>query len=143
MNSTLFPVILAAGRDVFRDMGSGFREKRETFEPTDLIPWVIVIVGLFVALTVLSWILARRDKSEHFNSPRALFRAIAKAHELDRGSRRLLWQLAREQGLAQQPARVFLEPDRFESAQLGAAIRSQHAALAALRAKLFAPERGE
>lgn len=127
---------LLASREMLRNLGSGFREKRATFEPTDLIPWVAVLVGLFIALVLLSRWLSRRDRSQHFNSPRALFGALCQLHDLDRVARKLLRELAAHHKLAQ-PARLFLEPDRFEPNQLSPSLLARQPALEAVRARLF------
>ncbi len=139
MNGFPLPVLLLAERSssIFRDMGSGFREKRESFDPTDLLWWAFVAVLVLAAFGVLARILANQDKRRLFNSPRALFNALCKAHGLDRASKTLLKQLARSQQLTV-PARLFLEPDRFQPGMLSAELRPQRAAVAALRQRLFA-----
>ncbi|MBX3412311.1 MAG: hypothetical protein KF708_06295 [Pirellulales bacterium] len=79
----------------------------------------------------------RAGSGRQQNNPRALFRALCRAHGLDHASRRLLDQLARQQRLAD-PARLFLEPERFEAASLGPALKSQQGRYASLRDRLFA-----
>jgi hypothetical protein len=129
-------LLLLADRNVFRDMGSGFRTKRATFQYSDLIAWIIVAALLIAALAFLARVVARREK-QTFSSPRALFRELCKAHDLDLASRRLLRRLARAAAI-RQPARLFLEPQRFEPTALSADLRAQWPAIEALRAKLFA-----
>ena len=100
----------------------------------------IVLLTLAVAALAAIAIGARRLRSNgerQYNNPRALFRALCRAHGLDRASRRLLDQLARQQRLAD-PARLFLEPERFEPANLGASLKSQQARFTSLRDRLFA-----
>lgn len=133
-NATL---LLADRSSIFRDMGSGFREKRETFDPTDLLWWIFVAVLVIAVFGILATILARRDKRRLFNSPRALFNALCHAHGLDRASRALLKQLAVSQRLTP-PARLFLEPDRFDPVTLPAELQPQREAYIALRKRLFA-----
>jgi hypothetical protein len=128
---------LLAQRSVLRDMGSGFREKREHFDATDLFFWFLIVVGIFVALGVLARILGRHDKHRLFNSSRALFRSLCRAHDLDRSARRLLVRIARAQGLSP-PARLFLEPACFEPEQLGPAFQTREAEIRRLAKKLFA-----
>jgi hypothetical protein len=138
MNAFMQGTLLLADRSsIFRDMGSGFREKRETFEPTDLLWWIFVAVLVIAAFGIVATILARRDKRRLFNSPRALFNALCRAHQLDRASRALLKQLAAGQHLIP-PARLFLEPNRFEAAALPAELLPQREAYLALRKRLFA-----
>jgi hypothetical protein len=138
MNLLIASTLLLAGRSsIFRDMGSGFREKRESFEPTDLLWWVFVAAVVIAAFGVVAGILAKQDKHRLFNSPRALFNALCKAHGLDRVSRALLKQVARAQQVTV-PARLFLEPSWFEPNMLGPELQSQREAIAILRKRLFA-----
>lgn len=130
-------LLLAERSNIFRDMGSGFREKRESFEPTDLLWWVFVAALVIAAFGVVASVLAKQDKRRLYNSPKALFLDLCKAHELDRANRALLKQMAHAQKL-NVPARLFLEPDRFDPALLGPEMRSQREAVAALRNRLFA-----
>lgn len=138
MNAITCRLILLADRSsVFRDMGSGFREKRESFEPTDLLWWLFVAVLVLAAFGIIARILANQDKRRLYNSPRALFRELCAAHGLDRAQRSLLKQLAGSQRLPS-PIRLFLEPERFEPAMLAAELRPYQAAISALRERLFA-----
>lgn len=137
MNSLAYKLTLFADRsNIFRDMGSGFREKRESFEPTDLLWWVLVVAVVFAVFGAVGSILANQDKRRLYNSPRALFRTLCKAHNLDRSSRLLLRQMAYALKISI-PARLFMEPDRFEPARLPLELRPQHEAIAALGKRLF------
>jgi hypothetical protein len=129
--------LLLAERSLLRDMGSGFREKREHFDATDLFFWFLIVIGIFVAIGVVARILAGHDKHRLFNSPRALFRTLCRAHELDRSARRLLLQIAHAQQL-RPPARLFLEPAAFQPERLGPAFGPQRSAIEALARKIFA-----
>jgi hypothetical protein len=128
-------LLLLAGRNVFRDLGSGFRTKRETFQPSDLIPWIIVTAIVIGGLAILARIMARREK-QAFDSPRALFRELSRAHGLDFANRQLLRRLARTAGV-KPPARLFLEPQRFEPTSLPKDLQEKWPAIEALRARLF------
>ncbi len=128
---------LLAERSVLRDMGSGFREKREHFDATDLFFWFLIIIGIFVALAVLARILGRHDKHRLFNSSQGLFRSLCRAHELDRAARRLLQQIARAQGL-NPPARIFLEPACFELARANPELEHRQGEIQRLARQLFA-----
>lgn len=76
--------LLLADRNMFRNMGAGFREKREHFDGLDVLLWILLAIGFFVFVGLLSWLLARSDKHQLFNSPRGLFRSLCSAHQLDR-----------------------------------------------------------
>ncbi len=131
--------LLFAERSMFRDMASGIRDRREHFDPLDLLPWVVVAVVLIGGLALLSRYLNRQDKRRLYNNPRALFRTLCKAHDLDRPSRRLLKQLAKAHDITE-PAQLFLDPERFDVTLLGSDLRRQQPAIVALGRKLFAQE---
>ncbi len=130
--------LLLADRNMFRNMGAGFREKREHFDGLDVLLWILLAIGFFVFVGLLSWLLARSDKHQLFNSPRGLFRSLCSAHQLDRPAHSLLVQMARAEGIAQ-PARLFLEPECFRRESLPPALEGKQAAIAALAARLFPP----
>jgi len=136
--------VLAVDRSrMFRNMGNGFREKQENFNPAQLLVWALMLVTLFIVLNILSRAMAKRDKQPARvpKSPRALFLALCRVHALDRPSRRLLKLLAAQYRL-QQPAQIFLEPDCFNTSDLSPALRAYATALVALQRKLFgSPQR--
>ena len=129
-------VFLLADRQLFHDMGAGFREKQQQFDATDVLLWILLPIGFFVFVGLLARILARGDKHQLFNSPRRLFLTLCRAHQLDRPARSLLVQIARAEGI-EQPARLFLEPQRFRRAQTHLALEGKQAAIDALAARLF------
>jgi len=101
---------------------------------------VLVLALIAASLVIVYWIAGRTGKpgrEPRYDHPRALFRALCRAHGLDRASRRLLDQLARQQRLSD-PARLFLEPERFEAENLGASLKPRRKQFVALRDRLFA-----
>jgi len=142
MNSLLGQPLALASRstNMFRNLGDGFRHKQESFHPLELVGWFLLIVALFVGLGLLSRMLARRDKRQLYNSPRALFNALCRVHDLDARSRRLLKRLAADRGL-ECPAQLFLSPDCFDSASWGPSLVPQATALSVIEKKLFGPGR--
>lgn len=134
-----FAVLLAADdrSEMFRNLGSGFRDKKEHFEPLLLAGWIALLVAVAIVLGLVIRALARRYETEAFNSPRALFRVLCRAHRLTRSERKLLGKLADEQQL-EQPARLFLEPERFEAALRSVELAAYRRDLARLRARVFA-----
>ena len=129
-------MLLAAGPR-WRSMGSGFRGRRARLDSSDLITGLVIFAGIVVAVILLSRFMARQDGRKHYNSPRALFRSLAKAHGLDWASRRLLRQVARWQRLAH-PARLFLEPSRYDPVNLSPQLRERLGEIHALRDRIFA-----
>lgn len=138
MTSTLNGLILFADRSIiFREMGNGFREKRESFNPSDLLWWVFAAVAILVAFAVIAKLLAKQDKRRQYNNPAALFRELCQVHNLDRASRNLLKTIARHQELTT-PAHLFVDPDRLIAALREDSLRPQLPAIQSLRNKLFA-----
>jgi hypothetical protein len=127
---------LLAQRSVLRDMGSGFRDRRE-MHWVDLLPWALVLGTVIAVLMLISRFMNRRDSRRLYSSPRRLFGTLCRAHALDRASCRLLQQLARANAIAQ-PAQLFLDPDYFLPTRLTPELLRHQAAVAALREKLFA-----
>jgi hypothetical protein len=120
----------------WRSMGSGLRGTHARFDSGDVVIGLLILAGVVLAMVFLSRYLASHDRGRVYNSPRALFRSLCKAHNLDRGSRRLLWQVARWQRLAH-PARLFLEANRFDAANLSPQLRQQADLLKQLQTRLF------
>ena len=129
-------VMLLAQSSRLRALGSGVRGRRAQFDSGDLFTMVVVLAVFVVGLVVHSKLMSRQERRRSFTSPGELFRALVKAHGLDRSSRRLLRQIASYQRLAE-PARLFLEPERFEPANLSVPLRARAAVVAALRDRLF------
>ncbi len=131
--------LLLAERNPFRDMASVVRDRREHFDPLDLLPWLFVLAALFGSLAIVSRYLNRQDKRRLYNNPRALFIALCRAHELGRMDCRLLRQLAKANDV-EQPALLFLDPELFEAALSAPEFRRHQTAIEALIAKLFVNE---
>ena len=97
----------------------------------------LVAVG---AAAMLFWGLAHWIERRHgllANRPLGLFLSLSKAHHLSWSDRWLLWRLARSHRL-RAPARLFLEPERFDVSRLSPALRRHAARLDGLETRLFA-----
>ena len=130
--------LLLADFEVVRNMGHRFHGKNAQLHWNDLF----MLLAIVLALAAAAWFLtrvARRERRRRTNSPRGLFQELCQAHQLDRQSRNLLWQLAKHQELSH-PARVFLDPERFEPGQLPELLPTQVQRLANLRQQLFVEE---
>jgi hypothetical protein len=123
------------------DFGRSFREAEANFHWSNaaLVVACIVAIGLAFSLAVryLTWREGRR-----YRHPHQLFAELCRAHGLDRASRKRLQRLASAHKLAD-PARIFLEPERFETTQLGASFNDDRAALEALRDLIFSYQLSE
>ncbi len=118
------------------DFGRNFREAETNFQWSNaaLVVASIVAIGLAFSLVVryLTWREGRR-----YRHPQKLFWELCRAHGLDRASRKRLQRLANAHQL-RDPARVFLEPERFNATLLGTSFNDDRAALEALRDLIFA-----
>jgi hypothetical protein len=123
--------------EMARRMAEGFSDGPVRFG--DGVWWVTVLIvgGLLAAVAVLALQTGRRHRRAMPSNPRRLFAGLCQAHGLARDDRRLLQRLAGSQGL-DAPARLFLEPERFDPAALPARLRSWGARFQAIRGRLFA-----
>ena len=100
----------------------------------------ITAIGAIVAVAIVLYFVNRwhnRHSGRHsYNNPQAMFGELCKAHNLDRKTAQLLKRVASWQRL-EQPARLFLEPERFEPANLSPELERYSAELLELRSKLF------
>ncbi len=136
MNIASLSAKLLAQSDRWREMGRDFRVDHSKLDATLLIASVIVLLCVLVFLWLLNRVMNRQEGPQLYNDPKQLFKSLCKAHELSSGQRRLLLAIARAQNLAQ-PASLFIEVDRFETAGELPSFRGHRAQLEKLRAKLF------
>lgn len=132
MNSLLS---LLADTNRFQSMGRQFRRGGSTLDLGQFLVWMAVVVLLVAAACIIAQRLARRQQPGYCSS-RRLFLDLCRAHGLDQKKRSLLRELARYQRL-QQPARLFLEPDRFEAANLGSSLASRSGEIQRVRDTVF------
>jgi hypothetical protein len=96
-----------------------------------------VLLGVIIAASAISSVLKSRDPYRIVNSPLRLFWELCRAHKLRWRECWWLWRLARAERL-RDPARLFLEPERFDPAQLGPALARRQRELTSIRNRLFA-----
>ena len=118
-------------------MGSGLRGRGARIDTGDAVTVAVVFIVLILGTVILSRFLARREDGRSFSSPGALFRALMKAHGIDRSGRRLLRRMARWHRLSQ-PGQLFVDPARFDLANLSPRLQKDGPAITALRNRLFA-----
>lgn len=123
--------------DVVRNMGNRFHGKQAQLDTRDLF----MLLGILTAVCMIAWLLhrfaERQEKRRRYNSPNGLFRELCKAHALTRRERRMLRRLAKPLKL-DQPARIFLERQRFDAESLNPSLRAHAADYARLAERLFA-----
>lgn len=135
MNASHLQGLLFAQVSRWERLGDGLHRGRGRVEVIDFWPLLVALVILGIVVAVVVKMRKRNDMSEHCDDPEKLFRELSQAHDLDRGSQKLLWQLATSAQLAQ-PAEVFLRPGIYQ-AELPVDLREQEAAFQALQQRLF------
>lgn len=119
------------------ELGRKFRGANARVGADDaLMVLVLLTVGIGV-LVLLSQLLKLQERDRPCNNPKKLFRKLCQLHGLDRKSRNLLWELATHQSL-DHPARLFLEPARFNPENVGPTLSEHQAEFNTLRGRLFA-----
>jgi hypothetical protein len=122
--------------DLAGGMAETFRGDRT---PLDSKGMMYAVVGL-ISFVLVAWFLAHsaeKEKNRGRCRPRRLFLSLCRTHRLAWSDCWFLWRLAAQHRLAD-PARVFIEPERFDRA--GTNLQSQRhiTRLQRLRTQLFA-----
>lgn len=141
MNYYVFQLAIAVPELLAKDgrymhMGSRFRRGSSNIDTADLV----TMLGVIAIVAAIVWLITRYVKlreKRNACSAQHLFHELCRAHQLDWPSRQLLQALAKAHGLAD-PARIFVEPHRFNTDKLGPAFANCEPRLAALRQRLFA-----
>ena len=132
-----FSSFLFGQRARLDDLTGYFRGPRVQLSSRDAVFMLLGLAGVILAIWLLSLVMNWQEQGHKRPSPTRLFVEVCHAHRLNWRDGWLLWRLAKSQRLSD-PARVFLEPDRFDPIQLVGTLRFHAARLAALREKLFA-----
>jgi hypothetical protein len=130
------PFLLAV-QERMDEMQRAFRASKTEALANNIVYGLIIIVGVVVVLVIFSMLINRGRRRRGYSSPRELFLSLCRAHKLKWSECWLMWRLARSQHLTD-PARLFLEPQRFESARLSLAVGPRAAQLKSIRDRLFA-----
>ena len=126
---------LLADRSHFRQMGQSFRRGGSPWETTDVVTLAVVVLVIAAVIWLLVRVFGLQNRASYY-SPGALFRELCRAHRLSWATRRLLRQLARSQRLSQ-PARLFVEPERFDPTRLHPMLASRRDQVEDLHNQLF------
>jgi hypothetical protein len=136
MHHLLHNMTLLAQSSRLEHLSRGFRSNRVRLDSNDVMVGLLILAVLILlvwsATVLYGWVSQLRRKP----GPVRLFYRLCRAHGLAVRDVVLLWKLARQQRL-RDPARLFLEPERYEPAHLGAALREHAERFAALRDRLF------
>ena len=115
----------------------GFQARDPGVDTGQIVIGLAVLTTTIVALWFVSRAMERRAKGGHFDSSLRLFLSLAKAHDLNWSDRWLLWRLAGCHQL-KEPARLFLEPERFDAASLPDSLRLKRNQLDVIAKQIFA-----
>jgi len=118
-------------------MGGHSHGGRNQFDPGTVLTLVLVTAVIVLVLWLVSYYSAARRRPAAYHSPGKLFLALCRAHRLRWRDAWLLWRLARCHEL-EDPARLFLEPERFDPQGLNRSLARHVARLRMLRRRLFA-----
>lgn len=115
-----------------RDIG----RYRSSVDTGQVLVYLIIAAVAIAAVCLGIYFGTRMTQRRRYNSHGSLFAGLCRLHGLDRGTRRLLKQVARHHRL-RYPARVFTEPRWLDPASLPAGLRDESRRVAALRNRLF------
>jgi len=94
MNITLHATTLLAQISKWERLGDGLHRSRGKMGFADLLPYFIGLAVIGTAIAVIVYLIKQNDFSKPCDDPKKLFRQLCRQHLLDRGSSRLLSQLA-------------------------------------------------
>ena len=136
--------LLFAQEDRLEYLTRGFRQRPKEVDVGNVMIVVGVVIGFIIVLWILSRLMDRRQQRGPSNSRLGLFLSLCNAHGLHWSQKWLLWRVARHHRL-RDPARVFLEPERFDGAKLGRAFTSRADKLKTIGQRLFSglPKEGK
>jgi hypothetical protein len=118
-------------------MADGFRGDRARWDSTTLIAMVAGTTAIILLLWIVSRYVGRQDRRTVHQSPGKLFLRLCSAHRLTWTETWLLWRLARWRRLGD-PARLFLEPERFDTRDLAPVLARHTPRIQSLCVRLFA-----
>ncbi len=142
MNHVLLHCVLLAQQSPLDNFAREFQGRQTRINSGYLTTGLVILVGMVLAVWLLSLVLDRYGGRRPVDSSLALFLALCRAHRLRWSEWWLLWRVARDQQL-KDPARLFLEPKRLDPANLGPVLRLRSEQLEAIRGRLFAGATGD
>jgi len=110
--------ILFAAPSRLDSLSRGFRGRRMHLEMHDIVLGLAVVGLVALAAWGLSYLLRMQERGQGLAGPLRLFLALCREHGLKWSDQWLLYRVAKLQRLPD-PARLFLEPERFQPINLG------------------------
>jgi hypothetical protein len=123
-------------RPLIAEIGDNFPQSGQRLSWSDLWAYGIAAIVAAIAAAIVLKVRKYNDLTQRCDDPQKLFRELCHVHQLDRGSARLLAQLAAACQF-EHPAQVFLTPAVFNGPQLPPSLRSQAAQYKRLQSRLF------
>jgi hypothetical protein len=133
--------LLLAAHDRMQGLFHAFRSTQNQFDGDDIFYGLLILFAVVCPLIFISIWVYRRRRRQASTSPRALFFSLCRAHRLKWSEYLLLWRLGQSQHLAD-PARLFVEPERFDISRLPVALRLKAEKLKNIHARLFTLPKG-
>ncbi len=137
MLATFADHALPAQESRWESLARGFRA--QPADPQQLL-WFLATMGVLVALLALLAHWVNNQSGRTYYRPRRLFLTLCRAHRLSISDCWWMWLLARARRL-RDPARLFLEPELLDPADLPPKIRVQAQRFEALKKRLFVWEK--
>ena len=136
MNRLLYHGIVLAEGSRLEGLSREFRGRRSRFDTQDIVIALMVVAAIAVAIFLVSYYLNLQERRRGSVRPLRLFLSLCQAHRLRWSERWLLWRVSRIQRL-RDPARLFIEPQRLQPANLGRSLRARQAQFDDIRGRLF------
>ncbi len=130
-------VWLFAQRSNWEHLGKRFSGEQAEVSLLDMVAMGCAVLFFVAAVLLLKKFASLWDGTSSIYRPQGLFRELCRAHQLNRADRQLLKHLA-SLGQLEHPAMLFVQPERFERANLPEELEASTEELAQLRDRLFA-----
>lgn len=137
MKPLLWQGALLGGDPRLEKFGREFRGREPQIGARGVMIVLALLAVVVVGLWILSRVIERRNGRRQFDSSFGLFMSLCAAHNLKWSQRLLLWRLAFSARLTE-PARLFVEPHRFETKNLSERLTPRATELKEIARRLFA-----
>lgn len=123
--------------ETVQSLVSAFRGESIATESSSIVVEVSLLLIVLVLLASVGYLVWRQLREQRGKQPTSLFAGLCLAHTLASNDRKLLKQLAQSHGL-NDPATLFLDPERFVAEFLPNEMHGRAAEIATLGQRLFA-----
>jgi hypothetical protein len=143
MSCTLHPPILLAEQSRWENLSSSLSSglRGHQIDVGDVVAALLILACVVGVVWLVSRFLPVLGRRGAYAGPTRLFLSLCRAHRLQWREAWWLWQLARFQRL-RDPARLFLEPQRWDAASLSPSLLARQRQLIRVRDRVFAESPG-